>query len=218
MDGVAWCSIWVCWVLAHAGLDPRPRIDGYASCQMAYVGWRRLGRVVPTAHAAHGDIVFLKLGRAGNWTNHTGLVTGAPYRRAGQMVLDTVEGNTDTGGSRTGGRVMARTRPLSVVRAVARPPYTAPQPPQPPQVLPARPAIASGARGRPVEIAQWEIAATTGRQFPAASVGVYDLHLIAAVRDLGRVLGRTWDGVSIGPDQWAAIDFLYVRAGHRPVT
>lgn len=95
---------------------------------------------------------------------------------------------------------------------------SAPPPAPAPSPLPLRKVLTSGERGRLVEIAQWEMAAATGRHFPGASLGVYDLHLIAAVRDLGRVLGKSWDGITLGPDQWAALDFLYTAKGHKPVT
>lgn len=83
--------------------------------------------------------------------------------------------------------------------------------------LPMRSQISSGETGRLVEIAQWELAVAAGRQFPESSLGAYDLHLIAAVRDLGKILGKNWTGLFIGPDQWQAIDFLYLAKGHEPL-
>lgn len=124
-NGVAWCSIFVAWVLAQIGLDPRPAIDGYASCASALAGWRRLGRVVPKAQAQPGDVLFYKIGSRGNATNHTGIATSAPYRKGAlrRWYIDAIEGNTNGSGSRTGGQVLARSRSLGLVVAVARPQY-----------------------------------------------------------------------------------------------
>lgn len=122
-NGVAWCSIFVAWVLARIGLDPRPAIDGYASCASALAGWRRLGRTVAKDQAQPGDVLFFKIGRRGNNPNHTGLARSAPYRQRGRWVIDTIEGNTNAGGSRTGGQVLRKTRPMGQVVGVARPQY-----------------------------------------------------------------------------------------------
>lgn len=122
-NGVAWCSIFVAWVLARIGLDPRPAIDGYASCASALAGWRRLGRTVPKDQARPGDVLFFKIGRRGNATNHTGFARSAPYRRRGRWLIDTIEGNTNSAGSRIGGQVLRKTRPMAQVVAVARPKY-----------------------------------------------------------------------------------------------
>jgi len=124
-NGVAWCSIFVAWVLARIGIDPRQSIDGYASCASALAGWRRLGRTRDRATIQPGDVLFFKIGRRGNATNHTGFARSAPYkkRKLGRWFVDTIEGNTNAGGSRTGGQVLAKTRALSLVVGVARPPY-----------------------------------------------------------------------------------------------
>lgn len=67
-----------------------------------------------------------------------------------------------------------------------------------------------------VEIAQWELAVATGARF-SGEEGVYGLRTIRAIIDLGKILQKNWDGLMIGPDQWAAIDFLYMVKGHDPV-
>lgn len=126
-NGVAWCSIFVAWVLASIGLDPRAAIDGYASCASALAGWRRLGRTIARDRIEPGDVLFYKIGRRGNATNHTGFATSKPYRRgvARRWFVDAIEGNTNAAGSRTGGQVQAKTRALSLVVGVARPQYVA---------------------------------------------------------------------------------------------
>ena len=67
-----------------------------------------------------------------------------------------------------------------------------------------------------VEIAQWEIAAISGAQFPGEH-GIYWGMLKEAVINLGRITGNNWDGTFIGPDQWRVIDMLYMSKGHQPV-
>ena len=95
------------------------------------------------------------------------------------------------------------------------PPYVPPQPK--PSPLPIRQHIAVGATGRLVEIAQWELAVISGAQFNGEN-GVYLGRVRDAVANLGRILGKPWDGSYIGPDQWQSIDFLYLSKGHQPVT
>jgi hypothetical protein len=98
-------------------------------------------------------------------------------------------------------------------------PAPAPTPaPPPPIQLPVRSQIQFGERGRLVEIAQWELATISGYRFPPETIGVYGLHLAQAVQNLGRILGKNWDGTYIGPDQWSAVDFMYLGKGQRPVT
>ena len=97
------------------------------------------------------------------------------------------------------------------------PPPPAPPAPAPaPKQLPVRSQIEAGYTGRLAEIAQWELAVVSGATFPTQS-GIYWSELIAAVFNLGRILGKGWDGKIIGPDQWAAIDFLYLSKGHEPI-
>lgn len=91
----------------------------------------------------------------------------------------------------------------------------APLPPEP-RKLPVRQQIEIGYRGRLAEIAQWELAIASGAQFPTQS-GIYWTELRDAVVNLGKILGKGWDGKVIGPDQWSAIDFLYLAKGHEPV-
>ncbi len=176
-NGVAWCSIFVAWVLARIGLDPRPAIDGYASCASALAGWRRLRRTVPKDQAQPGDVLFFKIGRRGNATNHTGFARSVPYRRRGRWVIDTIEGNTNAAGSRTGGMVLRKTRPMSQVVGVARPQYVAAIPAQ---VLPGDEAA---------RLAFW-FAATFDGTVPDARPSVFPVLHEGAVGDWVKV----WQG------------------------
>lgn len=106
---------------------------------------------------------------------------------------------------------LADARRIVALLTAKPPPYT-----PPPTQLPVRQSLAIGAKGRLVEIAQWELAAVSGAQFPFEN-GIYWGYLKQGIANLGKVLGKGWDGNFIGPDQWAAIDFLYLSKGHQPV-
>jgi len=105
--------------------------------------------------------------------------------------------------------------PHDARRTVARIAGTPPAPT--PTKLPVRQALVIGARGRLVEIAQWELAVISGAQFPG-EVGIYWGFLEHALVNLGKVLGKSWDGHTLGAEQWSAIDFIYLSKGHAPVT
>jgi hypothetical protein len=129
-NGVAWCSIWVAWCLARIGMDPRPFIDNYASVELAFSGWKRLGRYVGKMDIIPGDILWFKFPTG----NHTGFAISKPYRRGLIWYVRTREGNTAVGNDRSGGGVDEKERKLSIVVAVARPAYRVPgsAPAQPP--------------------------------------------------------------------------------------
>ena len=118
-NGVAWCSIWVAWCLARIGMDPRPFIDNYASVELAFKGWKRLGRYVGKMDIRPGDILWFKFPTG----NHTGFAISKPYRRGLVWYVRTREGNTAVGNDRSGGGVDEKERKLSIVVAVARPAY-----------------------------------------------------------------------------------------------
>ena len=204
-QGVAWCSIFVAWCLAQIGLDPRHAIDGYASCAMALSGWRRMRRTVAKTAIAPGDILFFKLGRRGGFTNHTGIATSVPYKRRGRWVVDSVDGNTNASGSRTGGEVQEKTRPLSQVVGVARPQYA-------PNVV--RDPIFVG--DEPARLAFW-------------FAGIYDQHPdLLPTLDEGAIGDwvRAWQGTfrwcqggsdpvdgTFGPDTAATVRWVQGKAG-----
>ncbi len=118
-NGVAWCSIWVAWCLARIGMDPRPLIDNYASVELAFKGWKRLGRYVGKMDIRPGDILWFRFPTG----NHTGFAISKPYRRGLVWYVRTREGNTAVGNDRSGGGVDEKERKLSIVVAVARPAY-----------------------------------------------------------------------------------------------
>ena len=88
-------------------------------------------------------------------------------------------------------------------------------------VLPVRPAVTMGASGRIVEILQWELGAITGRGEEIVRDGpLFALRTCHVLQDLAKILGRSdWgDCTTVTPVMWQAIDFLFLAAGHTPVT
>lgn len=119
-NGVAYCAMFITWVLRHAGI-PVPGGD-FSYCPYGLQHMRNLGLLVDPRQARPGDIVFFQ------WDNgpvdHVGFVE---LNKGGW--LQTIEGNTVGVNGKSGG-VNRRTRPWRVVAAVGRPRYdvTAPQP------------------------------------------------------------------------------------------
>lgn len=125
-SGVAYCAMFVSWVLSQAGMTPPGGIFAY--CPTGLANARRLGRVIDKRHAKPGDVVFF------DWnhdriTDHVGIVTA----NRGSYI-ETIEGNTSSGrrGSQSnGGGVYRRARSLSLVLAVATPQYSTASPVHP---------------------------------------------------------------------------------------
>lgn len=118
-NGVPYCAMFASWVLAQA----KQSCAGFpgAYCPTMLAAARRAGLAVAYKDARPGDIVFFDWD--GGVTDHVGFVElnkGSYYQ--------TIEGNTSSGvsGSQDNGGVVARrTRALSSVCGVVRPPYAA---------------------------------------------------------------------------------------------
>lgn len=98
--GDPWCASFVAFVLdiAYRGANPLPRT---ASCDMLLAHARKHNLLVDAPAA--GD-VFLVMKTADDAV-HTGFVTAAE-----SLVVKTLEGNTNAGGSRDGWGVFSRVR------------------------------------------------------------------------------------------------------------
>lgn len=102
MNGVAWCAEFQSWVFWHSGnpLPPITTAKGFAYCPEL----ERYGRETGTWHSGtagikRGDLLLFSFG--GVRADHVALVQGVlPDGR-----IHTIEGNTNAGGSRTGGGV-----------------------------------------------------------------------------------------------------------------
>lgn len=113
MDGVAWCAIYISWVFWHAGYGlPRIRTEkGFALVADIVVwakkdrSWRPVGNYKPK----RGDIVVFSMG--GKRPDHAGIVQGL----LNDERVHTLEGNTNGGGSRTGGKVAELHRSSKII-------------------------------------------------------------------------------------------------------
>ncbi len=117
-----WCAMFQSWLYWKAGIG----WYRYASTAASVAAARRAGRLVPVAQALPGDnMVHLYSSKLG----HTGMATVSGGR-------STVEGNTNGGGSRSGGEVMEHDRPDDYWHYCIRmdfPSSPTPQPLPPPQ-------------------------------------------------------------------------------------
>jgi hypothetical protein len=119
--GWPWCAAFVCWVIREALLSSgvkqtktfkRPRTAGAWdfenwSIDQDSTTWLRrkpAGDIVP------GDIVIFTF-------SHIGIAVSAPHKSGN---VTTVEGNTDTAGSREGGGVYLKKRNISKIRSRIR--------------------------------------------------------------------------------------------------
>lgn len=141
MDGVPWCAIWVSWVFWHAG-HPLPRITtakGFAFVPEIV----RYGRETGTWHlgvkgVTPGDIAVWQFASGPDRPNHVSLVAERGLLSDGR--LHSLDGNSNTAGSRTGGGVVElfrRTGFLGYVRVTDKNPPR-PTPPQETAVTAAR--------------------------------------------------------------------------------
>lgn len=124
MNGQPWCSIFVAWVFGQQGVDLRRLVTpGYASCEMALVGYRAKRWTIAPSAAGPGDVVFFQFDRDAA-SDHTGIV-----QSVGGGKLVTIEGNTGHRNNTNGGAVMRRDRSWSQVSGVARVPGLVAVPP-----------------------------------------------------------------------------------------
>jgi surface antigen len=107
-----WCAMFVSRVFFDAGLPlPASIPKGFAYTPAGAAWFRRQGRWVVTA-PKRGYVVFFDFpGDSVNRISHVGIVSGV---RADGSV-ETIEGNTDERGGRTGGKVMRRLRKVGIV-------------------------------------------------------------------------------------------------------
>lgn len=105
MNCVAWCAIFVSWVFARSGyrqairtLNGASYVPDWVNYAKATGQWRPVGTYTPRA----GDIVIFWFT---NRPDHIGLVV-----RPIDGGVETLEGNTSSGGSRTGGSVLRLNR------------------------------------------------------------------------------------------------------------
>jgi len=112
-----WCAAFLCWLLREAMKGgsytfPRPRTAGawdFENWCKSIDGSAVLKRPVK-GDILPGDIVIFTF-------SHIGLAASAPDEHG---IVTTIEGNTDGEGSREGGAVLRKRRPLSKIRSRIR--------------------------------------------------------------------------------------------------
>lgn len=118
-----WCACFVSWVFAQAGAKCAGLPS--ASCTYGiYAKALKAGKVVSVSKAKAGDVVLFNFDHIRSDAEHVGIIESV-----GSGTLVTIEGNTNAGGSSTGGQVCKKVRSKANVFAIVRPSYqTAPQP------------------------------------------------------------------------------------------
>lgn len=114
-----WCACFVSWCFHQAGA----KCAGLpaASCTYGiYAKALKAGKVVSVASARPGDVVLFNFDHIKSDAEHVGIVESV-----GSGTLVTIEGNTNAGGSSTGGQVCKKVRSKANVFAIVRPDYAA---------------------------------------------------------------------------------------------
>lgn len=115
MNGVAWCAIWVSWVADRANAEDIIPRHAYTPAGAAW--FMKHGRYSRTPR--RGDIAYFEFPGM-HRISHVGIVEAV--HRDGSVT--TLEGNTNFAGSRTGGQVMRKRRPRSLVAGYGHPDYS----------------------------------------------------------------------------------------------
>ena len=106
-----WCAMFVSWCFAHEGNPLAASTSKGFSYTPSGAAWFK-SQNRWTATPARGHVVFFDFpGDDVNRISHVGIVTAVNADGS----IDTVEGNTDEKGGRTGGKVMRRRRKIGIV-------------------------------------------------------------------------------------------------------
>lgn len=114
-----WCAMFISWCFYQAGMPlPASTSKGFAYTPSG-VAWFKAQKRWYTTSPKVGDVVFFDFpGDGVNRVSHVGIVTATNADGS----IDTIEGNTDESGGRTGGKVMRRRRRAGIV-GYGRPAY-----------------------------------------------------------------------------------------------
>lgn len=209
LNGVAWCAIFVSYVMYHAGapeiLKGAQTAKGAAQVSKIKAHLKKHGaKQIKPADAQAGDVVIFDF-PGGYETDHVGFIRAAS--NAAKKQIFTIEGNTSSGagGSQAnGGGVYARTRSFGVVESIWRPNYQ-----------PATPAAAVAAPTVPVNVAPAVEAPVTVPTVPAAAPAFKELKKGskgADVKKLQTALKITADGI-FGVQTEAAVKAFQTKKG-----
>ena len=191
IPGLAWCGAWACWVLDQAGALDVPRFVWTPAGAQAYAERGRYG-----SDPRVGSAVFFAWPEVGR-VCHVGLVE--TVRPDG---IVTLEGNTDSAGGGTGGKVMRHVRRANIV-GYGHPlydPATAPKATPKPAAA-TGPTLRRGARGGAVRRLQERLNAHGARLAVDGIFGPATDHAVQTFQG-NRIL--VIDGI-VGPRTWAAL-------------
>lgn len=118
MNHVFWCQQFVWWVFRQAGAAGE--MPKTACTRIAYPWYRKHRKIVRVADAKPGDVVWYDFSSSLKPVSHVGIVE----KNLGRGRLQTIEGNTNRAGSRSGGAVLRKVRASRIV-AVGRPHFDA---------------------------------------------------------------------------------------------
>lgn len=116
MNHVFWCQQFVWWVFRQAGAGGE--MPKTAVTRVAYPWYRRHRGLVRVRDAKPGDVVWFDFSGKLKPVSHVGIVE----KNLGGGRLQTIEGNTNGKGSRSGGGVLRKVRSGRIV-AIGRPRY-----------------------------------------------------------------------------------------------
>ena len=120
-----WCACFVSWCFHQAGAKCAGLPS--ASCTYGiYAKAKKAGKVVSVSKAKAGDVVLFNFDHIRSDAEHVGIVESV-----GSGTLVTIEGNTNAGGSSTGGQVCKKVRSKANVFAIVRPDYDKQPAPKP---------------------------------------------------------------------------------------
>lgn len=120
-----WCACFVSWVFHQAGAKCAGLPAASCTYQL-YARAKKKGKVVPTSQAKAGDVILFNFDSYWGDAEHVGII-----ERVNSKTFDTIEGNTNSAGSSTGGRVARKTRAKSQTFAIVRPDYDKQPTPKP---------------------------------------------------------------------------------------
>lgn len=203
-----WCAMFVSWAFWHGG-KPLPSIrtrKGFAYCP-DIVNWAKANGCWRPKNSGYtpkrGDIILFDfIGRP----SHVGIVVA----NLGGGRVQTVEGNTNGAGSRTGGSVMVHNRSISGSTIgfvdVKMEGNSAPRPPASPDVSSSNhPTLRRGSTGPYVRVAQTVLRDKAGQRITVD--GSFGPATETAVKNLQRFFGVTADGV-VGPQTWNLLSLI----------
>ncbi|MFG1610233.1 CHAP domain-containing protein [Actinoplanes sp. NPDC049265] len=120
MNHVFWCQQFVWWVFRQAGAGGE--MPKTAVTRVAYPWYRKHRHLVRTRDAKPGDVVWFDFSGTLKPVSHVGIVE----KNLGGGRLQTIEGNTNGKGVRSGGGVLRKVRSSRIV-AVGRPGFVTAQ-------------------------------------------------------------------------------------------